>query len=115
MKALKNLIIAITILFGFNIVNAQHITIKLYPRHGVFIKKLNRPRLIRYSSHKYYTSRGIWYKKRNRSFVVIQAPIGLRFKVLPRGSRVIWINRYKYYTYRGIRYARTRKGFIIVS
>jgi len=113
MNVLRNFTVAILILFGFTIANAQRVTIKLYPKHGFFIKKLNHPQQIRYNYHTYYRSKGIWYKKRNRGFVIVQAPIGIAFKVLPRGSKVVWINKHRYYTFRGVRYTRTRRGFIV--
>lgn len=61
-------------------------------------------RRYRYDNRDYFFRDGIFYKWRDRDYVVVTPPIGLRISFLPQGYRVIYHRRLRYYFFGGIYY-----------
>ncbi|MDC6352285.1 hypothetical protein PP178_12045 [Zeaxanthinibacter sp. PT1] len=88
--------------------------VKVYPKHGVVVTKIHKPKLVRHQGKAFHFSRGVWYAKHNRGFVVVAAPKGIRIKRLPRGYTKVVVNGHKFYRFNNVLYKRHR-GYYIVA
>ncbi|WP_298503131.1 DUF6515 family protein [uncultured Maribacter sp.] len=115
MKNLKLFAVSIAILGITFSANAQRKTVKIYPKHGLVVTKIKKPKVITYKSSKYYFADGVWYKNNRRKYIVCAPPVGIVVRNLPRGNKVVKINGRKLYKYKGIWYKKQGRGYIIVN
>lgn len=107
--------IAVVFLGALVSANAQRKVVKIYPKHGTVVTKVNKPNIVVHSGVKFHFSKGVWYKPRGRKYVVCAAPMGITLKHLPRGYKVVRLNGRKMYKYKGIWYQKKGKGYIVVN
>ncbi len=115
MKSLKMLVIVGMLFGGIISVTAQRKVVKIYPKHGVVVTKINKPKLIVHKGAKYHFAEGVWYRTRGRKYVVCAAPLGIAIRTLPRGNKVVKVNGRKLYKYKGIWYQKKGRGYIVVN
>ena len=111
MKCLKTLLIAI-LLLGF-LVNVQANSTKTYPRYGVVVTKVYKPRVVVHKGTNYFYSNGIWYTAYGRKYRISRAPIGIKISFIPRGYKIVRHHGKKYYLHNGIWYVK-KKGYYTV-
>ncbi|MBT8304597.1 MAG: hypothetical protein KJP09_09020 [Bacteroidia bacterium] len=114
MKNLKPHLTLLLVFLAFNISTAQ-ITTKIYPKRGVVVTKIHKPKIIVHKNKNLYWADGIWYKRNQGKYIVVNAPAGIAIKRLPRGHKVVRINGRKYYKYRGIVYKKQRRNYVVVT
>jgi len=114
MKNLKVLLVILLTVFAFNVSSAQ-VTVKIYPKRGTVVTKINKPRVIVHKNVSYYNADGVWYAKKRRGYVVVGAPVGVTVKQLPSGYRVVKVNGRKYYKYRGVVYKKNKRRYVVVN
>jgi len=114
MKNLKTLFIVLITSFVFNVSSAQ-ITLKVYPKHGTVVSRVVKPKIIKHNTVKYYVSDGIWYKNKNKKYIVVSAPNTVVIKKSPIGYKVVKVNGKTFYKYRGVLYKKQRRKFIVVN
>lgn len=114
MNTIKNLLIIILILGMTSCATSQRTTVIL-PKKGVVVTKVVKPRVVVHRNTNFYLSKGIWYKKNKRGYVVVNPPAGIVVKSLPSGFRVKKIRGVKYYHYNGVYYKRTGRKYIVVN
>ncbi|MDY8136422.1 DUF6515 family protein [Aquimarina sp. 2201CG5-10] len=90
-------------------------TVRVQPTHRVVVTKVHKPKVIVYKNVKYYRSGGTWYIKKNRKYVTVAAPAGVRVTTLPRGYRVVKVRGVKYYKYKGVYYKKSGRKYIVVN
>ena len=114
MKNLKVLLTILAVAFTFNISSAQ-VTLKIYPKRGAVVTKINKPRVVVHKKVNYYHADGVWYNRVRGKYVVVGAPVGVTVKRLPRGYKVVKIRGRKYYKYRGVVYKKHRRNYVVVT
>lgn len=114
MKNFKVFLITLITVFTFNSSFAQ-VAVKVYPKRGIVVTKINKPSVVVHKKVNYYYADGVWYTKKQRAYVVVGAPVGVTVRRLPRGRRVVKINGRKYYKYRGVVYKKQRRRYIVVN
>jgi len=114
MKNLKFLLLVLVAVFTFNLSSAQ-VTLKIYPKRGAVVTKIHKPKVIIHKKVNYYHSDGVWYHRTRGKYVVVNAPIGVKVKRLPRGYKVVKIRGRKYYKYRGVVYKKHRRNYVVVT
>lgn len=114
MKNLKILFITLIAIFAFNVSSAQ-VTLKIYPKRGALVTKINKPNVIVHKKVNYYHADGVWYNRVRGKYVVVSAPVGVTIKRLPRGYKVFKIKGRKYYKYRGVVYKKHRRNYVVVT
>ncbi|MHA7058642.1 DUF6515 family protein [Aquimarina sp. M1] len=90
-------------------------TVRVRPTNRVMITKVHRPKIVFHNNVKYYRSDGVWYVKKNRRYVTVAAPVGLRVNTLPAGYRVITVRGARYYRHKGVYYKRSGRTYLIVQ
>ena len=85
------------------------------PRRSVVVTKIHNPSVIIYKNTRYYYSKGHWYTKNRKGYIVTNPPNGLVITTLPKGYRTVTIKKQKYYTYNGIYYRKNGKKYIVVN
>ncbi|WP_378178159.1 DUF6515 family protein [Aquimarina sp. SS2-1] len=90
-------------------------TVRVRPVNSVVVTKVHNPRMVVHKNIKYYRSGGVWYIKKNRRYVTVAAPIGVRVNVLPTGYRVVKVNGVRYYRYKGVYYKKSGRNYVVVS
>jgi len=70
-----------------------------------------------HSKTKYYSHKGVYYRKGKSGFTVAHAPVGLRIKTLPKGHVTVRIGGIRYYNYYGTyyRYNPVDKIYFVVE
>lgn len=113
MKSLKLLFILL-VFFGM-MINAEAKTkLKVYPKIGIVVSTVHKPKIYVHSGIRYHFAGGIWYKPHGRKYVVCRAPRGVRVKVLPRGHRLVVVKGRKLYHYNGVWYKKRSRGYVVV-
>lgn len=74
-----------------------------------------KPRVVVHRNVEYYRNNGVWYKKKNKRYVVVTAPVGARISVLPKGSKIVRVKNTRYYRCKGVYYKRSGKKYIVVK
>lgn len=90
-------------------------TVRVRPANKIVVTKVHNPRVVVHKNVKYYRSGGVWYVKKNRRYVTVAAPVGVRVKTLPTGYRVVKLRGVKYYRYKGVYYKRTGRNYVVVN
>lgn len=85
------------------------------PIHKTTVTKIINPRVVVHKNVKYYHNKGIWYIKKNRRYVTVAAPTGIRINTLPSGYRTVKVRGKKYYKYNGVHYKKSGRSFIVVK
>lgn len=62
-----------------------------------------------------YYNDGIYYQYRDRRYVAVSAPIGVRIPYLPYGYEILNVNGRNYYHHRGVYYVHSASGYLVVS
>ncbi len=114
MKHLKIFLITTIAFLTFNISSAQ-VTLKIYPKKGVVVTKLSKPKIVVHKKVNYYCADGVWYNKVKGRYVVVGVPLGVSLKRLPRGYKVVKIQGKTYYKYRGVIYKKYRRNYVVVT
>jgi len=114
MKNLKHLLLTLVAVLTFNIASAQ-VTLKVYPKRGAVVTKIHKPKVVVHKKVNYYYADGVWYHKARGKYVVVNAPMGMTVKRLPRGYKVVKIKGRKYYKYRGVVYKKHRRNYVVVT
>jgi len=115
MKSLKTILIIVALVGSMTVAHAQRTVVRTYPAYGTVVTTINRPHLVIHKNKSFYYADGIWYKARGRRYVVCAAPNGVKVSVLPRGSKVVYVNGRRLYQYRGIWYKRTGRYYRVVT
>jgi len=115
MKNLKTILFIVICIGAFTLASAQRSVVRVYPKHGTVVTTIHKPRLVIHKKHSYYLSNGIWYKTKGRRYVVVNAPIGIKIKNLPRGNKVVVINGRKLYKYKGVWYKKSGRHYKVVN
>ncbi|MDC6362999.1 MULTISPECIES: DUF6515 family protein [Flavobacteriaceae] len=115
MKGLK-LTLATMAFFGLTMAaNAQRTVVRTYPAYGTVVTTINRPHLVIHKNKNFYYADGIWYKAKGKKYVVCAAPKGVKISVLPRSSKVVYVNGRRLYKYRGVFYKRAGRHYVVVT
>ena len=116
MKNLKIVLIVLLMLGGMSFVTAQRKVVKVYPKHGVIVTKINKPKIIVHNKVNFHLADGVWYKPQGKRFVVCAVPVGIKVRHLPRGNKVVKLrNGRKVYKYKGIWYKKKGRGYIVIN
>jgi len=115
MKTIK-IILSILLLSLFTITTyAQRTVVKVYPKHGVVVKKIKNPRVVVHKGINYSFASGVWYKQKGNRFIVAKPPVGIRVKTLPSGYKLVKVRGRKYYAYKGVYYKKRGRKYIVVT
>ena len=115
MKHLK-LIVVLVLFGGLLTVTAQRRVVKVYPKHGTVVTKVNNPKIVNYNRVNFHFADGVWYRPQGKRFVVCAAPVGALVRHLPRGKKVVRLsNGRKLYKYKGVWYKKKGRGYVIVN
>lgn len=114
MKNLKLILLTFVLLGSFLTINAQRTVVKVYPKRGTVVTTIKKPRVVVHKKTNYYIADGVWYKARGRKYVVVNAPVGIKIRTLPRGNKVVVVNGRKLYKYKGVWYKKSGRNFIVV-
>ena len=114
MKRLKSLFILIALLGGFTLAQANT-AVKVYPRIGLVVTTMHKPKIYVHKGVSFHFSNGIWYRAKGKRFVVSTAPVGLYINSLPMGRKVVYVKGRRYYRYNGIWYQKRGRGFSVVK
>lgn len=112
---MKYLVVTVALLGAVFATNAQATVVQVYPRHGTTVTTLRKPKAIVYQKSRYYFSDGIWYRAKDKKYVVCAAPVGIRVIRLPRGARVVYINGRRLYKYRNVWYRRVGWCYVVIT
>ncbi len=115
MKSFKPLLLSIMLFGGVLSSNAQTSVLRVYPKHGTVVATIHKPRLITHNRTNFQFADGVWYQARGRNYVVVAAPIGVKVRRLPRGSKVVVVNGRKRYKYKGVWYKKSGRHYIVVT
>ncbi len=111
----KNISILIVILIFMTSCVASVGVRPRHHKHVNVVKKVHHPRVAVYKNVKYYRNGGIWYIKKNRKYVTVAAPSGVRINALPRGYRKVIVRGATYYQYKGVYYKRSGRKYVVVK
>ncbi len=114
MKTLKTLAVLLIVVGSLSSC-ATRTTIVHRPARTTVVTKVHNPVVIKHNRTTFYVSKGVWYKKRNGTYVVAKAPAGAFIKVLPRGYKVVKVRGVSYYKYNGVYYKRSGKRYVVVN
>jgi hypothetical protein len=87
------------------------------PRRGHVVHHLPRPRVVHHHGHRYYYSRGAWYRPHGPGFVVVNPPVGLVASFLPEISATLHFGGVPYYQAGPVYYVwdpRVR-GYVVID
>lgn len=115
MKTLKTILVTMALLGGILITNAQRTVVRVYPKHGTVVTKVTKPKVVVHNKTNFYFADGVWYKARNKNYIVCAAPAGIKVRRLPRTRKVVVVNGRKLYKYRGIWYKKTGRNYVVVN
>ncbi len=90
-------------------------TVRVRPANRMVVAKVHNPRVVVHKNVKYYRSDGIWYKKKNRRYIAVAAPVGIRVNVLPKGYKTVKVKGVRYYRYKGIYYKKSGRNYVVVN
>lgn len=113
MNPFKNIFIALLIVGMTSCATGQRTTI-IAPSQGVVVTKVSNPRVVVHRNTNYYFSKGVWYTRNNRGYVVVNPPEGIVVKSLPRGYRVKTIRGVRYFHHNGIYYKKHGRKYTVV-
>lgn len=99
----------------FTLTTSCATTVRVRPANRVTLTKVHNPRIVVHKNVKYYRSGDVWYKKKNRKYVVVSAPAGVRVQTLPKGYKVVKLKGVRYYKYKGIYYKKSGRNYIVVN
>ena len=71
--------------------------------------------LIVYSGLDYYYYDGYYYQRVPSGYVIVDAPVGITIKALPRGYKTVIFKGVKYYYCNGVYYVKQRNNYIVVD
>jgi len=114
MKAIRTMIVLVAFLGATIMSNAQKV-VTVYPKRGVVVTKIQKPKRVLYKGVNFHYAQGVWYKKHTKGYVVCAAPFGATIKRLPRGYRVVRRNGRKLYQYKGIWYKKRKGAYVVVN
>ena len=114
---MKNLVTLIVFALALTTLTscASTTVVRARPANAVVVTKVHRPKVIVHKNVRYYRADGVWYKKRGRKYVVVNAPVGVKVTTLPRGYRVVKVRGITYYKYKGVYYKRSGRKYIVVN
>lgn len=116
MKNLKIVLVAILMFGGLSLASAQQKVVKVYPKHGTIVTKINKPKVVTHNKINFRFADGVWYKPQGKRFVVCAAPVGIQIRSLPRAKKVVKLkNGRKLYKYKGIWYKKKGRGYVVVN
>lgn len=115
MKTLKTILVTITLLGAMVAANAQRTVVRVYPKHGTVVTKVTKPKVVVHNKTNFYFADGVWYKARNKKYIVCAAPVGIKVRRLPRTKKIVMVNGRKLYKYRGIWYKKSGRHFVVVN
>ncbi|WP_299443414.1 DUF6515 family protein [uncultured Aquimarina sp.] len=113
MKALLKIPVLVILLSALTTSCAT--TVRVRPANSVVVTKVHNPRVIVHKNVKYYRSGGVWYIKKNRGYVTVAAPVGIRVQALPRGYKVVKVKGVRYYRHNGIYYKKSGRNYVVVN
>ena len=114
MKNLKVVLLVMIFLGGMATVNAQRV-VKIYPKHGVVVTTLHKPKVIVHKGASFHFSDGVWYNIREKIYIVCAPPVGITVRHLPRGHKIVRYKGRKLYKYKGVWYKKKGRAYIIVN
>jgi len=86
------------------------------PRIGAPVKQLpGRHTRVVVGKKRYYSHRGVFYRKRPSGFVVARAPIGAVLASIPSGHISFRIGSIPYFFFGGVLYRRAPRGYVVVE
>lgn len=109
---LKTLVIGIML---FTLTASCATTVRVHPANKVAVAKVHKPRVVVHKNVRYYRSNGVWYVKKNRRYVKVTAPVGLRISTLPNGYRTVKVRGVRYYKHKGVFYKKSGRTFVVVN
>ena len=116
MRNLKIVAVVFIMLGGMSLATAQRRVVKVYPKHGTVVTKVNKPKIVTHNKVNFHFSEGVWHKLQGKRFVVCAAPIGVQIRHLPKGRKVIKLrNGRKVYKYKGVYYKKKGRGYVVVT
>jgi len=115
MKNLKTVLFTILLLGAMLASNAQRKVVRVYPKHGTVVTTVIKPRVVVHKKTNFYFADGVWYKTKGKRYVVVNAPVGVKVRRLPRARKVVIIKGRKFYKYRGIWYKKIAGGYTVVT
>lgn len=113
MKTIKLLLIGCIFLITFTSC-ATRTQVAVAPNTRV-ITKLHSPKVVVHNRNTYYVSKGVWYKKNNRRYIVTRAPKGAVIQTLPSSYTIVRVRGKKYYKSNGVFYRKTGKRYVVVN
>lgn len=115
MKNLKLALLILTLFGGLFIGHSQRKVVRVYPKQGTVVTTIVKPKVFVHNKINYHFADGVWYRARGRKFVVVNPPIGVKVRRLPRGNKVVVVNGRKLYKYKGIWYKKSGRNYVIVN
>jgi hypothetical protein len=116
MKNLKIIFVVLLILGGISFACAQRKVVKVSPKHGTLVTKINKSKIIVHNKVNFHFADGVWYKPRGKKFVVCAPPVGVQVRHLPRGNKIVkFRNGRRLYKYKGIWYKKQGRGYVVVN
>ncbi|WP_035086359.1 DUF6515 family protein [Aquimarina latercula] len=109
---LKTLVIGIML---FTLTASCATTLKVSPANNVVVTKVHKPRVVVHKNVRYYRNNGVWYVKKNRRYVKVTAPVGVRVSTLPTGYRIVKVRGVRYYKHKGVFYKKSGRTFVVVN
>ncbi len=87
------------------------------PRRDYVVHHLPRPRVVHHHGHRYYYSRGAWYRPYGPGFVVVNPPVGLVVSFLPEISATLHFGGVPYYQAGPVYYVRDprARGYVVID
>ncbi len=100
------------------VVRKAHVRYAALPRWGAVVTAVPTGAVVvRAKRTPFYFHQGIYYTKRDNSFVIVRPMRGIRVRVLPVGFRTITVGPRNYYYYYGTFYTRASSSddFVVVD
>lgn len=100
------------------VVRKAHVRYAALPRWGAVVTTVPTGAVVvRSRKNPFYFHQGIYYAKRDNSFVIVRPARGIRVRVLPVGFRTITVGPANYYYYYGTFYTRASSSddFVVVD
>lgn len=88
--------------------------VMVYQKHGAVVKTVSNPRVIVHKRTNYCYSDGVWYIIREKDYVVIGAPKGIKLRALHGGNKVVYQNGQRI-LYRGVLHKTRGYHYVVVN